>query len=93
MTQGAWKKYVTLANLTFVFALIQFVWLVWYYYTGYGGPQELVARVMSVALILQILFMYRQGYLYKFLPPMVNHALVALYIAICLYAFIHFHRE
>ena len=37
------KKHVTLANLIFVFALIQLVWLIWYYYTGLGGPQQLVA--------------------------------------------------
>jgi TRAP transporter 4TM/12TM fusion protein len=70
-----------------------FVWLVWYFYTGYGGAQELVARVMSLALILQILFMYREGYLYPWLPPFVNHVLVAIYIAICLFAFWHFWWE
>ena len=84
------RRIATLGNLIFVFALIQFVWLVWYFYTGYGGPQELVARVMSIALILQILFMYQQDYLYKWLPPRANDAIVALYIGICVYAFISF---
>ena len=93
MTQGAWKKYVTLANLTFVFALIQFVWLVWFFYTGLGGAQELVAHVMSIALILQLLFMYQQDYLYKWLPPLANHVLVALYAGICVYSFIYFSFE
>ncbi len=54
------KKQFSLSNLIFVFAVIQFGWLVWYFYTGLGGPQELVAHVMSIALILQILFMYRR---------------------------------
>ena len=58
----------TLRNAIFVFAMIQTVWLIWYFCTGSGGPQELVARVMSIALILQILFMYQDGDLYKFLP-------------------------
>jgi TRAP transporter 4TM/12TM fusion protein len=93
MTIERLKSEFNLSNLIFVFSLIQFIWLIWYFYTGSGGPQELVARVMSIALILQILFMYRQNYLYKFLPASVNHAIVALYVAICLYAFIHFHRE
>ncbi len=84
---------INLDNLIFAFALIQFVWLVWYFYTGYGGPQELVARVLSITLVLQILFMYRQDYLYRWLPPAANHALVVLYVAIALYAFLHFHRE
>ncbi|MGE0629177.1 MAG: TRAP transporter fused permease subunit, partial [Hyphomicrobiaceae bacterium] len=77
----------------FVFAVIQLVWLLWYFYTGYGGPQELVARVMSIALILQILFMYREGDLYKFLPRVANNVIVLIYIGICIYAFIHFHFE
>ncbi|MEX0591456.1 MAG: TRAP transporter fused permease subunit [Xanthobacteraceae bacterium] len=87
------KRYVNLHSAIFAFSLIMFVWLVWYFYTGYGGAQELVARVMSIALILQILFMYRENYLYPWLPPVVNHVLVALYIAIALYAFWHFWWE
>src|ERR671931_194252 len=93
MTHAAVKKYATLANLTFVFALIQFVWLVWFFYTGLGGAQELVAHVMSIALLLQLLFMYQQDYLYKWLPPLANHALVALYAGICVYSFIYFSFE
>ncbi len=87
------KKQISLANLIFIFALIQTGWLIWYYYTGYGGPQELVARVMSIALILQILFMYQQGDLYKWLPPAANRILVIVYIAISCYAFYHFWFE
>jgi TRAP transporter 4TM/12TM fusion protein len=93
MTHAALKKYATLKNLTFVFALVQVVWLVWFFYTGLGGAQELVARVMSIALILQLLFMYEQDYLYKWLPPLANHALVALYAGICVYSFIYFSFE
>jgi TRAP transporter 4TM/12TM fusion protein len=87
------RRHFNLANAIFLFALIQFAWLIWYYYTGSGGPQELVAKLLSVTLILQILFMYQQGYLYKFLPPAINHVIVAIYIAIALYAFVHFWRE
>jgi TRAP transporter 4TM/12TM fusion protein len=93
MSIGRIKRVATIGNLILFFSLIQFVWLVWYFYTGYGGAQELVARVMSIALILQILFMSRQGYLYPWLPPRANDALVALYIGICLYAFAYFLHE
>ena len=34
--------------------------------------------------------MYRDDYLYKRLPPLVNHVLVSLYIGICAYAFVYF---
>jgi TRAP-type uncharacterized transport system fused permease subunit len=93
MTREALKNYATLKNLTFFFALIQTVWLVWFYYTGLGGAQELVARVMSIALTLQVLFMYQEGYFYKWLPPAINHLLIAVYIGICAYAFIYFYYE
>jgi TRAP transporter 4TM/12TM fusion protein len=87
------RQHATLRNVIFVFGLVQLIWLLWYYYTGYGGPQELVARVLSIAIILQILFMYRQDYFYSFLPGRVNDVIIAIYIAICVYAFIHFHLE
>lgn len=87
------RPHATLRNLIFVFGLVQLLWLLWYYYTGYGGPQELVARVLSIAIILQILFMYRENYFYSLLPARVNDVIIAIYIAICVYAFIHFHLE
>ena len=46
MSIGRIKRVATIGNLILCFSLIQFVWLVWYFYTGYGGAQELVARVM-----------------------------------------------
>ena len=55
------QEHVNLRNLIFVFSLILFAWLIWYFYTGSGGPQELVARLLPIALILQILFMYQNG--------------------------------
>jgi TRAP transporter 4TM/12TM fusion protein len=91
MLRERFKSLATLSNLILVFGAIQFAWLVWYFYTGYGGSQELVARVMSIALILQILFMYRQGQINKSLPMWANHVIVASYIGICLYAFYYFH--
>ena len=93
MTRTALTKFVTLKNVTLCFALVQLVWLCWFFYTGLGGAQELVARVLSIALILQILFMYQEDYLYKWLPAAVNHAIVAVYVGICLYALYYFHNE
>ncbi len=87
------RAQVSLRNLIFVLAVVQLGWLLWYYYTGLGGPQQLVASVMSIALVLQILFMYQQDYFYKWLPPAANHVIVALYIGICAWAFWHFWWE
>ena len=93
MTADTIKRQLTLTNLILVFSTIQLCWLVWYFYTGLGGPQELVAHVMSIALTLQILFMYRDRPLYPWLPPVANHIIVVIYIGICALAFVHFYRE
>jgi TRAP transporter 4TM/12TM fusion protein len=84
------RNHVSLGNLTFAFALVFFVWLVRYFYTGLGGPVELAARLIPFALILQVLFLYQKDYLYKRLPARLNHAIVAVYVAIAAYAFWYF---
>jgi TRAP transporter 4TM/12TM fusion protein len=86
-------RHLDLRTPTFLVSLVLFAWLIWYFYTGLGGPLELAARLLSIALIVQILFMYRQDYLYRRLPPALNHALVALYIGIAAYAFWYFWGE
>jgi TRAP transporter 4TM/12TM fusion protein len=87
------RRHATLRNLTFAFAIVQTIWLVWFFYTGLGGAQELVAHVMSITLTLQILFAYQQNYFYKRLPPIANHLIVAAYVGICIYSFVYFHYE
>ena len=58
---------------------------------GIADIEAAASAIHSVfALVLQVLFHYQQGYLYKRLPPAVNHVLVALYIAIAAYAFAYF---
>jgi TRAP transporter 4TM/12TM fusion protein len=84
------RSHVNIGNLIFALSSVFSVWLIWYFYTGIGGSLELAARLIPFALVLQILYNYRRGYLYKRLPPAVNHVLVALYIAICAYAFVYF---
>lgn len=93
MTTTGFKRHLTLDNLILVFALIQFTWLIWYFYTGFGGSQELAAHVISIALTLQILFMYRDNDLYPWLPRAANRLIVAVYIGICALAFWHFWNE
>ena len=93
MTLETIKKHATLRNLTFAFAIVQTIRLIWFFYTGLGGAQELVAHVMSITLTLQILFAYQQDYFYKRLPPIANHLIVAAYVGICIYSFVYFHYE
>ena len=87
------KRHANLKNLAFALSLVMFVWVIWYCYTGSGGAQELVSRLLPIALILQILFMYQKDFLYKWLPAIANHVLVAFYICICVYAFVYFLYE
>jgi TRAP transporter 4TM/12TM fusion protein len=93
MASAALRRLYGLNGLILFFSSVLLIWLLWYFYTGYGGPQELVSRLISVAVILQILFMYREGYLYPWLPPRVNDALILIYIGIALFAFWHFWWE
>ena len=84
------KRYANLKNLAFALSVVMFVWVIWYCYTGSGGGQELVSRLLPIALMLQILFMYQKEFLYKRLPAVANHILVAIYVGICVYAFVYF---
>lgn len=84
------KRHANLSNLTFALSLVMFVWVIWYCFTGSGGAQELVSRLLPIALVLQLLFMVQEEPLYKRFPAAVNHALVAIYIGICAYALVYF---
>ncbi|MFZ2651648.1 MAG: TRAP transporter fused permease subunit, partial [Burkholderiaceae bacterium] len=84
------KRHATLKNLSFALSLVLFVWVIWYCYTGFGGSQELVSRLLPIALLLQVLFMQEKEPIYKRLPAAANNSLVALYVGICVYAFVYF---
>lgn len=84
------KQHANLKNLTFTLSVVMFVWVIWYCYTGFGGPQELVSRLLPIALVLQILFMYQGKLLYERLPRIANNLLVLVYLGICVYAFVYF---
>lgn len=84
------KRHANIKNLIFALSLLMFVWLCWYFYTGYGGASELVTYLVPIALMIQILRMHQQGYIYKRLSPKVNGIFVAVYLAICFLAFYHF---
>ena len=84
------KRHASVRNLTLALSVVLFVWVIWYCYTGSGGGQELVSRLLPIALSLQILFMYQKEPLYKWLPAFANALLVVLYLGICVYAFVYF---
>jgi TRAP-type uncharacterized transport system fused permease subunit len=87
------RRHFSLNNVILFFSAALLSWLLYYFYTGAGGPQELASRLIPIAIILQVLFMYREGYFYTWLPPRVNDVIVIAYIAIALYAFWHFWWE
>ncbi len=84
------KERLNIENLRFVIALVMFGWLCWYFYTGFGGASQLVASLVPIALMLRILRMHQDGYIYKKLPPLLNNILVVIYMGICVFAFYHF---
>jgi TRAP transporter 4TM/12TM fusion protein len=87
------KRHISINNLIFVISIGFFIWLCRFFYTGFGGATELVAYLVPIAVILQILHMHKNGYIYKKLPPLANHLIVILYIGLCLYPFYHFVME
>jgi TRAP transporter 4TM/12TM fusion protein len=87
------RRHLSLDNVILFFSAVLLAWLLYYFYTGAGGPQELAARLIPIAVVLQTLFMYREGYFYKWLPPRVNDAIIVIYVAIAAYAFWHFWWE
>jgi len=93
MQSNRFTRHVNLGNLIFLLSIVMFVWLCWYFYTGYGGPMELVANLVPIALMVRILHMHKNGFIYKRLPPIANSIIVIIYLGICCYAFYHFHME
>ncbi len=93
MSSDRISRHVSLNNLIFLISTVMFVWLCWYFYKGYGGPLELVANLIPIALTVRILHMHKNGFIYKGLPPVANRIIVIVYIGICCYAFYHFHME
>lgn len=86
-------RHFSLNNLILALSAIQLGWLLWYFYTGSGGPQQLVAYLLPITIVLQTLFMVREKDLYPLLPHRLNQAIVVLYSVIAAYAFWHFFWE
>ncbi|MFN2349237.1 MAG: TRAP transporter permease [Thioalkalivibrio sp.] len=80
------KTLLTLRNITFLAGAVLFYFLMEYFLTGAGGQRYLAVRLVPLALIIQILYVYQDRFFYPRLPAVVNHALVITYIGICLYA-------
>ncbi|ACL72555.1 TRAP transporter, 4TM/12TM fusion protein [Thioalkalivibrio sulfidiphilus HL-EbGr7] len=76
---------LTLRNLTFILGAVLFVSLMHYFLTGAGGQRYLAVRLVPLAMIIQILYLYQNQYLYSRLPALINHTAVIVYIGICLY--------
>ena len=92
LSEGTTRQ-LSLNNLILLFSTILLCWLLWYFYTGSGGPQELASRLIPIAVILQTLFMYRERYFYPWLPQRMNDLLIVIYVGIAVYAFWHFWWE
>ena len=93
MSNSRIKEVISLGNVIFLLSIFMFAWLAWYFYTGIGGAMELSANLVPIALMLQILHMHKNGFIYKRLPAMANHVIVIIYLAVCVYAFYYFHTQ
>jgi TRAP transporter 4TM/12TM fusion protein len=93
MSNSRIQEVISLGNVIFLLSIFMFAWLAWYFYTGIGGAMELSANLVPIALMLQILHMHKNGFIYKRLPAMANHVIVISYLAVCVYAFYYFHTQ
>lgn len=87
------RAVLDLRTLTLVFSTIMFAVLVHYFFTGAGGPRLLATRLVPLALIIHMLIVCQQDWLYPRLPASVNCGLLILYVGICLYAIGYFYLE
>ncbi|MEX2455234.1 MAG: TRAP transporter fused permease subunit [Rhodospirillaceae bacterium] len=87
---GKLKAHLNLTNLTLAVSVLMFCWLVYYFYTGAGGPRYLAVHLVPVALAIHILLLYRAGPLYPRLPRLFNHVAATAYLLICAYSFHYF---
>src|SRR3989338_6981009 len=87
---GKLMALLNLKDLTFLVSVLFFGWLIYYFYTGLGGPRGLAVHLVPIALIIHMLLQCQEGRPYPRLPLIVNQALVGAYILICAYAFYYF---
>jgi TRAP transporter 4TM/12TM fusion protein len=84
------KAQLTLRNATFILSVGLFAMLLNYFFTGAGGPRHLAVLLVPLALVIQMLVMYQDDYLYPRLPALLNHALVLIYALASFYAIWYF---
>lgn len=86
-------RWLNAGNLAFLFALVLFLHLLHYFFTGLGGPVKLATRLVPIALIVNVLNAYRRGALYPRLPAVWNRLLATLYVVASLGAVLYFELE
>ena len=87
------RALLTARNLFFVFALGMFGHLLYYFFTGAGGPILLATRLLPVAVILWALRAYEQGGPYERFGQTANRVFAGAYVAAALVAFFYFSFE
>jgi TRAP transporter 4TM/12TM fusion protein len=84
---------LTARNLFLVVALAMSAQLVYYFFTGAGGPVQLATRLLPATVVLWALRAYDRGGPYKRLPRSVNLAVTTGYVVAAMVVFAYFLRE
>ncbi len=87
------RAYFTARNLFFVFALGMFAHLLYYFFTGAGGPILLATRLLPVAVVLWALRAYDEGGPYARLGTTANRIVTGAYILAAAVVFAYFSFE
>ncbi|MCE4598779.1 MAG: TRAP transporter fused permease subunit [Desulfurococcales archaeon] len=75
---------ITIERIYLILSIIFFLYLIYYYYTGAGGPLRLAVIMVPFSFILYTLDSMRSGLLYPRLSRQLNYIIVIIYASLAL---------
>ncbi len=87
------RDYVNVKNLALLVAIFLFGHLLYYFFTGAGGPLKLSTRLVPVAVIVGVLYTYLKGGLYPGLGERGNQIVTAIYVVLNLVVLVYWEFE
>ncbi|MEB3779424.1 MAG: TRAP transporter fused permease subunit [Desulfurococcales archaeon] len=75
---------ITIERIYLILSIIFFLYLIYYYYTGAGGPLRLAVIMVPFSFILYTLDSMRSGLLYPRLSRQLNYIIIIIYASLAL---------
>jgi TRAP transporter 4TM/12TM fusion protein len=84
-TASRYRPSIVLNCIFYAASIAFFIYMLYYYWTGLGGPTLLAMTIIPVVYILFTLQSLRRNELYPKLPPFANYVIAAAYCSFSLY--------